>query len=193
MSSCISSLERTTLPTYHTVIFPGTQIGTRDTWTKLHHLSTTDYLTYEGRKFSKSRGIGVFGDSAQKTGVPSDVWRFYLISHRPETGDTEFNWDSFISANNNLLLKILGNFVSRVVKFVNSTKFNNIVPDYTQHHETSFDTWREQVNKLLGDYNEKLEAVKIRGALETVLSIYQQGNLFVQSNNVPLSLALLWI
>ncbi|KAJ5704074.1 methionine--tRNA ligase mes1 [Penicillium malachiteum] len=31
---------------YHTVIFLGTQIGTRDTWTKLHHLSTTDYLTY---------------------------------------------------------------------------------------------------------------------------------------------------
>ena len=72
---------------YHTAIFPGTQIGTRDAWTKLHHLSTTEYLTYEGGKFSKSRGIGVFGDSAQKTGVTSDVCRYYLISHRPDTGD----------------------------------------------------------------------------------------------------------
>lgn len=68
---------------YHSVIFPGSQIGTGETWTKLHHLSTTDYLTYEGGKFSKSRDIGVFGDSAQKTGVPSDVWRYYLLSHRP--------------------------------------------------------------------------------------------------------------
>lgn len=74
---------------YHSVIFPATQIGTREAWTKLRHLSTTDYLTYEGGKFSKSRGIGVFGDSAQKTGVLSDVWRFYLLSSRPETGDSE--------------------------------------------------------------------------------------------------------
>lgn len=54
---------------FHSVIFPGTQIGTKEPWTQLHHLSTTEYLTYEGGKFSKSRGIGVFGDSAEKTGT----------------------------------------------------------------------------------------------------------------------------
>lgn len=174
---------------YHTVVFPGSQIGTRDTWTKLHHLSTTEYLTYEGGKFSKSRGIGVFGDSAQKTGVASDVWRYYLISHRPETGDTEFNWEAFISANNNLLLKNLGNFVSRVVKFVNSKHFDNIVPDYTQFQDPSFDTWKQQVNELLTEYIQKLDAVKIRGALATVLSISQQGNGFLQSNGLDNKLA----
>ena len=174
---------------YHTVIFPGSQIGTRDTWTKLHHLSTTEYLTYEGGKFSKSRGVGVFGDSAQKTGVASDVWRYYLISHRPETSDTEFNWDSFISANNNLLLKNLGNFVSRVVKFVNSKIFENIVPDYTQYHEPSFDIWKEQVNGLLAEYTNKMDAVKIRGALSVVLSISQHGNVFLQSNSLDNKLA----
>lgn len=174
---------------YHTVVFPGSQIGTRDTWTKLHHLSTTEYLTYEGGKFSKSRGIGVFGDSAQKTGVASDVWRYYLISHRPETGDTEFNWEAFISANNNLLLKNLGNFVSRVVKFINSKHFDNIVPDYTQFQDPSFDTWKQQVNELLTEYIQKLDAVKIRGALATVLSISQQGNGFLQSNGLDNKLA----
>jgi methionyl-tRNA synthetase len=112
---------------FHSVIFPATQLGAHDSWTKLHHLSTTDYLTYEGGKFSKGRGIGVFGDSAQKTGVPSDVWRFFLLSVRPETGDSEFSWDSFISANNNLLLKNLGNFVSHMLKFLNSDHYNNTV------------------------------------------------------------------
>lgn len=56
---------------FHTVMFPGSQIGTGDTWTKLHHLSTTEYLKYEGGKFSKSRGIGVFGSEAKNTGIPS--------------------------------------------------------------------------------------------------------------------------
>lgn len=59
---------------FHTVIFPGTQIGTKDdNWTMLHHLSTTEYLQYEGGKFSKSRGVGVFGNNARDTGVPSSV------------------------------------------------------------------------------------------------------------------------
>ncbi|KAJ0423638.1 Methionyl-tRNA synthetase [Aspergillus carlsbadensis] len=174
---------------YHTVIFRGTQIGTQDTWAKLHHLSTTEYLTYEGGKFSKSRGIGVFGDSAQKAGVASDVWRYYLISHRPETSDTEFNWDAFVAANNNLLLKNLGNFVSRVIKFVNSKIYNNVVPDYTGYHETAFDEWKATINALLVKYIQKLDAVKLRGALSTVLSISQQGNIFLQSNGLDNKLA----
>lgn len=114
---------------YDNVEFPGTLMGTLDTWAKLHHLSTTEYLTYEGGKFSKSRGIGVFGDSAQETGVPSDIWRYYFLAHRPETSDSEFDWDSFIRVNNNALLKNLGNFVNRTVKFANSPHYRNIVPD----------------------------------------------------------------
>ncbi|KAI9759677.1 MAG: hypothetical protein M4579_002154 [Chaenotheca gracillima] len=174
---------------YHSVMFPGSQIGTGDVWTKVHHLSTTEYLTYEGGKFSKSRGIGVFGDSAAKTGVPSDVWRYYLLSHRPETSDSEFNWDSLISSNNNSLLKNLGNFVSRVVKFVNSKHYNNIVPDYKIYSEVSFESWEEKVNDLLKLYVEQLDAVKLRAALATVLHISQEGNAFLQSNGLGNKLA----
>ena len=174
---------------YHSVMFPGSQIGTRDTWTKVHHLATTEFLTYEGGKFSKSRGTGVFGDSAQKTNVPSDVWRYYLLAHRPETSDSEFNWDEFIISNNNILLKNLGNFVSRVVKFANSKHFNRIVPNYTNYHEPSFDTWKDEINVLLTQYIRNLEAVKIRAALSKVLQISQQGNILLQSNTLNNKLA----
>ena len=59
---------------FHTVVFPGSQLGTNDgDWTMLHHLSTTEYLQYEGGKFSKSRGVGVFGNNAKDTGVPPSV------------------------------------------------------------------------------------------------------------------------
>ncbi|KAM7219937.1 tRNA synthetases class I (M) domain containing protein [Rhypophila decipiens] len=173
---------------FHSIIFPATQTGTKETWTKLHHLSATDYLTYEGGKFSKSRGIGVFGDSAQKTGVASDVWRFYLAFHRPESGDTEFTWDSFISVNNNLLLKNLGNFVSRVLKFVNSQNYNSIVPDWTEYHEASFGVFKDDIAKLLTRYIQELDAVKLRPGLSTVLAISQQGNSFLQSNKLDSNL-----
>ncbi|KZZ98535.1 methionyl-tRNA synthetase [Moelleriella libera RCEF 2490] len=169
---------------FHSVIFPASQIGTGDIWTKLHHLSTTEYLTYEGGKFSKSRGIGVFGDSAQETGVPSDVWRSYLLSCRPETSDSEFTWDSFISFNNSLLLNNLGNFVSRVLKFINSRYYNNIVPKWTEYHEPSFDAWKAEVNELVTQYIQELDTVKLRAALSTVLQISQRGNSFLQSNKL---------
>lgn len=68
---------------FHSVIFPGSQLGTKEPWTMLHHLSTTEYLNYENSKFSKSRGVGVFGNNAKDTGVPADVWRYYLLKHRP--------------------------------------------------------------------------------------------------------------
>ena len=45
----------------------------------------TEYLNYEDGKFSKSRGLGVFGDSAMTAGLDADVFRFYLLCIRPES------------------------------------------------------------------------------------------------------------
>jgi hypothetical protein len=60
-------------------------------------LQYTEYLNYEGGKFSKSRNRGVFGPAAKETGIPASVWRYYLLSIRPETSDAMFSWDDFVS------------------------------------------------------------------------------------------------
>lgn len=51
----------------------GCVIGTGKPWTLLNKLSTTEFLNYEGGKFSKSQGRGVFGDHAIDSGIPSEV------------------------------------------------------------------------------------------------------------------------
>ena len=48
-------------------------------------LLCSEYLNYEDGKFSKSRGVGVFGNNAQESGIPADIFRFYLLYLRPET------------------------------------------------------------------------------------------------------------
>lgn len=58
---------------FHTIIFPSTQIGTKDKWTKMKNISVTEYLNYEKMKFSKSKGTGVFGTDAWDTGIPVEV------------------------------------------------------------------------------------------------------------------------
>ena len=72
---------------FHTVIFPSSLLASAEPWTMLHHMSSTEYLNYEGGKFSKSQGIGVFGNDVQETGIPADVWRFYMYYNRPERSD----------------------------------------------------------------------------------------------------------
>ncbi|RPB05526.1 methionyl-tRNA synthetase [Choiromyces venosus 120613-1] len=170
---------------FHTVVFPGTKIGTREgNWTMLHHISTTEYLQYEGGKFSKSRGVGVFGNNARDTGVPPSVWRYYLLSSRPETGDTQFVWQDFATKNNSELLANLGNFVNRLIKFVNA-KYAGVVPDYTAWtNDPSFDQYKESVNALLKSYVEDLENVRIRAGLEKAMAVSAEGNRFLQDNKL---------
>lgn len=161
---------------------PGSQIGTKQQWTKVHNLSTTEYLNYENGKFSKSRGIGVFGDTAQKSGIGPDVWRYYLLKIRPETADNHFEWKYFIDANNSELLARLGNFVNRVIKFTN-VNYSSTIPDYTRLlTDPMFSNSISQVNDHLKEYLSRLEAVRLKDGLTTAMAIAQEGNNFLQSN-----------
>ena len=171
---------------FHTVVFPASQLGTKEKWTMLHHLSTTEYLQYEGGKFSKSRNIGVFGNNAQDTGIPPSVWRYYLATARPETSDTQFSWQEFVTRNNSELLANLGNFVNRLVKFV-SAKFNKVVPEYDVAH-LDYAPVEKDLNQLLASYNEAMEAVSERKGLEIAMQISARGNQFLQDNKLDNSL-----
>ena len=55
----------------------------------------------------------MFGSDAKDTGIPADVWRFYLAYIRPETMDSNFNWIDLATKNNSELLSNLGNFENR--------------------------------------------------------------------------------
>lgn len=103
---------------FHTVIFPSTLLGTEQPWTKLFHISSTEYLNYENGKFSKSKGVGVFGTDAEESGIPADIWRFYLFYNRPEKSDTTFSWKDFQEKVNSELIGNLCNLVNRVLSFM---------------------------------------------------------------------------
>lgn len=172
---------------FHTVVFPASQIGTRDPWTKLHHLNTTEYLQYESGKFSKSRGVGVFGNNAQELGIPPSVWRYYLASVRPESLDLHFSWDDLVAKNNSELLANLGNLVNRVVKFA-IAKYAGVVPDYKTLDIKGYAAFEEDVNGLLAAYIKAMEAVSLRRGLELAMAISARGNQFLQENKLDNSL-----
>jgi len=178
---------------FHTVVFPSSQLGTGDKWTMLNHLSTTEYLNYERGKFSKSRGVGVFGTSAKETGIAADVWRYFLLLRRPETSDTEFEWDGFIAANNNELVANFGNFVNRVLKFVNSANYDSVVPNAPALSEDSelyksLEQHKTDVNNKLTQYRDAFEGVHLKQALITARELSSLGNRLLQENKLDNSL-----
>ena len=103
---------------FHTVVFPCSLLATGEKWTMLYHMSSTEYLNYEGGKFSKSKGIGIFGNDVEETGIPADAWRFYMFYNRPEKSDFTFTWADFQEKINKELIGNLSNLVNRTLTFV---------------------------------------------------------------------------
>ena len=168
---------------FHTVVFPGSQLGTEENWTMLHHLNTTEYLQYENGKFSKSRGVGVFGNNAQDSGISPSVWRYYLASVRPESSDSHFSWDDFVARNNSELLANLGNFVNRLIKFVNA-KYNGVVPKFDPKKVSNYDGLVKDINEILSNYVKEMELGHERRGLEIAMSLSARGNQFLQENKL---------
>eukprot|EP00177_Eucheuma_denticulatum_P001392 GFKZ01002529.1.p1 GENE.GFKZ01002529.1~~GFKZ01002529.1.p1 ORF type:complete len:763 (-),score=102.18 GFKZ01002529.1:74-2362(-) len=163
---------------FHTIVFPGSLLATGRDWTMLHHISTTDYLNYESGKFSKSRGIGVFGNDAISTGIPSEVWRYYLLLNRPEGSDSVFTWDDLAVKNNDELINTLGNFINRTVTFLFKF-FKGVVPNLI-HDDVENHEFTSKINAELCEYNELLEKVSLKAGLKKAMSIASLGNQYLQ-------------
>ncbi len=163
---------------FHTLSFPATILGSGEPWKLVDYIKSFNYLNYDGGQFSTSQGRGVFMDQALEI-LPSDYWRWWLLSHAPETSDAEFTWEAFQQDVNKDLADVLGNFVSRITKFCRS-KFGEAVPDGG--------TYGPQEKALIADLQTRLEryqahmdAIEIRKAAAELRAIWTLGNEYLQS------------
>ncbi|GMY15990.1 methionine--tRNA ligase, cytoplasmic [Fagus crenata] len=175
---------------FHTVMFPSTLLGTDENWTLMKTISVTEYLNYEAGKFSKSKGIGVFGNDAKDTNIPVEVWRYYLLTNRPELSDTLFTWADLQAKLNSELLNNLGNFINRVLSFVAKPPgqgYGSIIPqpsdadpDPLKHEPTN--KLVGEIVKFVGQYVEAMEKVKLKSGLKAAMSISSEGNGYLQES-----------
>ena len=155
---------------FHTVVFPATLLGTKEKWTMLYHMSSTEYLNYEGGKFSKSKGIGIFGNDVEETGIPADVWRFYMFYNRPEKSDFTFTWLDFQEKVNKELIGNLSNLVNRTLTFVK--RF------YDGHIESGeFDEdLLSEIRKREEEITAALERADEKDAIRAIFELSDVGN-----------------
>ena len=155
---------------FHTVIFPSSLLATGEKWTMLHHMSSTEYLNYEGGKFSKSRGIGVFGNDVEDTGIPADCWRFYMFYNRPEKSDFTFTWKDFQDKVNKELIGNLSNLVNRTLSFIK--RFYDGKLESPSFDEALMDEIRKREERI----TDLLEHAEEKDALHEIFALSDLGN-----------------
>ncbi|MDR3312062.1 MAG: methionine--tRNA ligase, partial [Spirochaetaceae bacterium] len=161
---------------FHTVIFPSTLIGSGRNWTKLFHMSSSEYLNYESGKFSKSAGVGVFGNDAKESGIPADAWRFYIFYNRPEKADFQFAWKDFQEKYNGELIGNLGNLVNRTLAFV-KRYYDGVIPsvDGLSAHGEAAALW-QSVLAQEAKITELLEWAELKDAFHGIFQVSDTAN-----------------
>jgi methionyl-tRNA synthetase len=163
---------------FHTLSFPATILGSGEPWKLVDYLKSFNYLNYDGGQFSTSRGRGVFMDQALSI-LPSDYWRWWLLSHAPESSDAEFTWENFQASVNKDLADVLGNFVSRVTKFAVS-KLGDTVPEAGAFGpmETALIA---DLGVRIADYTRAMAGMEVRKAAAELRAIWVIGNEYLQA------------
>jgi methionyl-tRNA synthetase len=163
---------------FHTLSFPATILGSGEPWKLVDYIKSFNYLNYDGGQFSTSRGRGVFMDQALEI-RPADYWRWWLLSHAPESSDAEFTWENFQASVNKDLADVLGNFVSRITKFCRS-KFGEVVPEggaYGAQEEALITDLAVRV----ATYQGMMDAMEVRKSSAELRAIWVAGNEYLQS------------
>jgi len=160
--------------TFHTLIFPGQLIASEQGYHLPDQIAATEYLNWiGGESFSKSRGVGLYGDDALRV-MDAELWRFYLLYNRPEGRDVNFSWEELEKAVNGILISNIANLINRVLSFV-QTRFEAVVPEVVLDAEvvTALD-----VN--ISGYESAMEAGSIAQALRYVCNLAGFGNEYFQ-------------
>ncbi|MEL7106742.1 MAG: methionine--tRNA ligase [Pseudomonadota bacterium] len=162
---------------FHTLSFPATLIGSGEPWKMVDYIKSFNYLNYDGGQFSTSQGRGIFMDAALDI-LPADYWRWWLLSHAPESSDSEFTWENFQASVNKDLADVLGNFVSRVTKFCRS-KFGEEIPEGG--------TWGPAETALIARlqkgveaYQTQMDAIEVRKSATELRALWAAGNEYLQ-------------
>ncbi len=163
---------------FHTVILPALLMAYDEELVLPWNVLATEYLTFEGKKFSKSAGVGIWLDEALEILGP-DYWRFYLVKIRPETADSNFTAAHFRDVINDELNDILGNFVHRVLTFVHR-HFEGKVPEPGELDPQDLELL-EAVRGTAEEFERGLVTNRFRSSVNALLELARRGNVYLNS------------
>jgi methionyl-tRNA synthetase len=170
------------------VIWPGQLIGAGEWFGKFfegregQHLTlpydvpANEFMNLEGQKISGSRNWAVWGLDFLSRYDP-DPLRYYLTANMPESKDTDWSWQEFLSRNNNELVATWGNLANRVLAFAYKNWDGRVpVPGELRPSDREILTAVEEGFRSVG---EQLEAVHLRAGLLEAMRLASEVNKYL--------------
>ncbi|MDR1687161.1 MAG: methionine--tRNA ligase [Clostridiales bacterium] len=154
---------------FHTIILPSLMIANAGKWKLPDDIISSEHLTLEGRKISKSQNWAIWVKDLLAKHNPDSI-RYFMITSGPEKRDTDFTWREFVNSHNGELLGAYGNFVNRTLAFI-SKYFNKTVPEGVTNAEIS-----ERINSLYADTGSLIEKGDTKEALDNIFTFIRFAN-----------------
>ena len=161
---------------FHVIIFPSLLLATHEDYVLPWQVSSTEFILFNGQKFSKSKKVGVWIDEALKV-APAEYWRYVLIAIRPETRDANFTWRDFESRVNSELNDVLGNFVHRTLTFVNNY-FDSKIPE-PQELDAKDEALKNRIESSPSKVSQLFDQFQLRSALGEIIELARAGNQYL--------------
>ena len=161
---------------FHVIIFPALLLATHDPYVLPWQVASTEFILFDGKKFSKSARVGVWMDEALKV-APGEYWRYVLMAIRPEARDANFTWRDFEAHVNSELNDVLGNFIHRTLTFV-VNQFDSKIPE-PQNLDEKDEKIRNEIEGAPGKVASCLDQFQLRNGLATIVELARAGNQYL--------------
>ncbi|OYV84878.1 MAG: methionine--tRNA ligase, partial [Ignavibacteriae bacterium 37-53-5] len=162
---------------FHTLIFPAMLMawneGGKSRYVLPDAVPANEFLNFEGKKFSKSRGWGI--DLRDFIEVfPPDTLRYALALNLPESRDSDFYWKDFQARVNNELADTLGNFINRTLQFI-LRYYDGKIPERGPLERLD-QVVIEQMKSAPGNVGKFFEEFKFRDGVIEAMSLARRAN-----------------
>jgi methionyl-tRNA synthetase len=141
-----------------------------------YDVPANEFMNIEGKQFSKSRNWAIWVPDILER-YQADAVRYYVISTFPETHDSDFAWDGFLSRVNNELLAAWGNLVNRMLGFAYK-RFDGKVPAY-DHLTPEDEAIIAQAEAGFEQIGRLIEEVNLREGLKAAMDIVRDSNVYL--------------
>lgn len=160
---------------FHAVFFPAMIMGQKRPYKLVDELPANEFLTLEGKQFSKSDGWYVDLDKFFEH-FSSDQIRYAIAANAPESQDADFSWKDFQQKCNGDLLGKYGNLANRVLVFLQKNGSGKIPPlGELLPEDQAFLT---EIRALFDEVEQSYECFHLRKATTLVMQIAQRGNAY---------------
>jgi methionyl-tRNA synthetase len=169
---------------FHTVIWPSTLLGYGDDGEigagrgdleLPDNIVSSEFLTMEGKRFSASRGVGIYVRDFLSRYDP-DALRYFISIAGPESQDTDFTWSEFVRRNNDELVATWGNLVNRTLQ--SAYKNFGAVPEPGTLTDAD-EALLAEVERGFESVGSLIEAARFKNALQEAMRLATLGNQYV--------------